>query len=141
MAAFSCFTGLAILMAICGCCCKCMSGGAASRLCACLYGTCLLPVMIIFLAVGSALMYFIQGVSEEQIEEQCPKIIDYAMQEYFADQEDTGLTQEEMDNMHVYDLTLINTFMCTDVCPCKDVPTKNEWLDLSPEYLNEMWPK
>ena len=106
-----------------------------------MYGICLLPIMLIFLSVGSALVYFIQVVSEEHIEEQCPKIIDYAKDQYFANQEDTGLTQEEMDNMNVYDLTLINTFMCTDVCPCKDVATKNEWLDIPTEELNEKWPK
>jgi len=30
--------------------------------------------------------------------------------------------------------------MCTDVCPCKDVPTKNEWLNLKEEELKQ-WPK
>merc|ERR1712156_1239707 len=37
VAAFACFAGLAMLMAVCGCCCKCLKGGA-SRTCACLYG-------------------------------------------------------------------------------------------------------
>jgi len=42
--------------------------------------------MLIFLGVGGALVALIH-VSEEQIEEQCPKLIDYAVKEYFADSE------------------------------------------------------
>ena len=78
VAAFACFAGLAMLMAVCGCCCKCLKGGA-SRTCACLYGFCLLPVMIIFLCVGASLAYLVQ-ISEEEIEKQCPKLVDYAVE-------------------------------------------------------------
>lgn len=76
--------------------------------------------MIIFLALGIAMAGFMQ-VSEEEIDKQCPKIIDYAMELY--SQGDSSFEFDE--EVQVYDLTYINTFMCTDLCPCKDVPTKN----------------
>ena len=117
--AFALFAGIATLIALCGCCCRCLKGGCGSRTCVYLYGTCLLPVMIIFLALGIAMAGFMQ-VSEE-IDKQCPKIIDYAMELY--SQGDSSFEFDE--EVQVYDLTYINTFMCTDVCPCKDVPTKN----------------
>lgn len=128
-------------MAVFGCCCKCLEG-CASRLCACLYGICLLPIMVIFIVLGGVLFYAL-NVSDEEIDKQCPKIIEYAMDQYAADslggiQSFTGSGQDEL--VHVYDLTYINTFMCTDVCPCKSVPTQNEWLDMTAEEL-EAWPK
>jgi len=61
------------------------------------------------------------------------------MDQYF-DSSENVLTEEEQESLHIYDLTFINTFMCTSVCPCKDVGTKSEWLDLTAEEL-ELWPK
>ena len=103
-----------------------------------MYGFCLLPIMLIFMAVGGALVALLQ-VSDEQIEEQCPKLVDYAMEQYFDDSENL-LTEEEQATLHIYDLTFINTFMCTSVCPCKDVATKDQWLGMTEEDL-EQWPK
>jgi len=45
------------------------------------------------------------------------------MSMYSADSE-IGIDSFSDEDVHVYDLTYINSFMCTDVCPCKDVPTK-----------------
>ena len=52
---------------------------------------------------------------------------------------------ENDDRIHVnislglYDLIGINQLMCSKNCPCKDIPNKNEWTDLSAEELKETY--
>lgn len=79
-------------------------------------------------------MYAMQ-VADDEIDIQCPKIISYGMDMY---QNSDKFIMEE--DVQIYDLTFINTFMCTKICPCKDVSTKNEWLDMTQDELKE-WPK
>lgn len=100
--------------------------------------------MAIFNALGGALLYGL-NVSDEQFDRRCPEMIQFAVDKYAKTADMLGVihghsNDGEDDVVQFYDLTFINTFMCTDVCPCKSVPAQHEWLSLTEEELAE-WPK
>ena len=50
------FVGIGTLMALCGCTLRCFKGG---RTCVYIYGTLLLPIMLIFLSLGVVMTGFV----------------------------------------------------------------------------------
>ena len=136
-------TIIVILLAICGMLCKCIK----NRCLACTYGITLLPFWILLLVVGAIFLFASEGIIEKLVDE----CIKNGIQVPITDNDDFSVkfTAEGSDGVQVdtegkvdvtislgiYDLIGINQHMCSENCPCKDIPNKSQWTNLSAEEL------
>ena len=111
---------LTILLSICGLFCRFLENIGWTVW----YGVFLLPSFLILIASGSVFIA-LSFLGTDKVEEECSKLLETLV--FKVDDESVKIHID----LQVYDAIFINTSMCTADCPCADVSTKNQWLNLT----------
>ena len=127
------FSLITICLSTCGLICRCVT----SRRWACVYGVLLLPSFIVLVVFGF-IFVAMSAWGKEKIEQECLKLSEALS--FDIDKEVAGKAIDIEINLQIYDAILLNTSKCTVDCPCADVSTKDQWLDLPEEALEQGWP-
>ena len=121
-------SALILAVAILGFCFRCCK----NRCYAICYGVTVLLVWILLL-IGGGIAVSVALASQEDIEKYC---IDLSNQ---IDKTKPNDATKVTFDLNIYESIKVNTYMCSTNCPCSDVPTKSDWLDLTQKELNETY--
>lgn len=134
---------IAIVIAALGFCFKCLK----NRCFVCTYGLILIPTWLVYMIFGG-IGIGLSTVSKDAVESACTDLSDQLDDLSNRLSSNIGDIQGGSDfaasvlgecgdssigevkiSVEIYDAIKIDNYMCSDVCPCKDVGNKNDWIN------------